>query len=75
MLKRTPVVCRQSGGSLEKAVPAALTLVMTLLLASVQAWAQAGMQAAADNISYNVGETVRLKVVYLHPQRRPRPWR
>jgi LmbE family N-acetylglucosaminyl deacetylase len=60
-------VCRRSGRSLVKVMPVALTLVMTLLLASVRAWAQAGVQAVADNISYNVGETVRLKVVFANP--------
>jgi LmbE family N-acetylglucosaminyl deacetylase len=50
------------------AVVSCVALASALLLSSVPAWAQAGIQAVADNISYNVGETVRLKVVYVRPE-------
>jgi len=44
-----------------------LALAIALLLSSVRAWPQAPAQAVTDNISYNVGETVRLRVVLPHP--------
>ena len=45
-----------------------VTLAIALALASIRAWPQTGPQAVADNISYNIGETVHLKVVCLRPE-------
>jgi LmbE family N-acetylglucosaminyl deacetylase len=50
-----------------------LALAIALLLSSVRAWPQAPAQAVTDNISYNVGETVRLRVVLPHPASAERP--
>jgi len=71
MLKRTLSVCRQLGRSVTKVIPAALALAIALLLSSVRAWPQA--QAVTDNISYNVGETVRLRVDFADPGASERP--
>jgi len=50
-----------------RTVSGVLVLAIALLLVAVRAWPQARAQAVTDNISYNVGETVRLRVVLPHP--------
>ena len=67
MLKRTLSGCRQPGRSLPRAVPVALALAIALLSSNVRLWPQAAPQAITDNISYNVGETVRLRVDFADP--------
>ncbi len=64
MLRRTLVVCRRLARNITPAIARCVALAIALALASVRAWPQAGPQAVADNISYNVGETLRLKVVF-----------
>jgi LmbE family N-acetylglucosaminyl deacetylase len=60
-------VCRQPGGSLPRAVSVALTSAIVLLCSSTRVRPQVAPQAVTDNISYNVGETVRLNVVFPRP--------
>jgi LmbE family N-acetylglucosaminyl deacetylase len=58
----------RSGRNMMPALASCVALASALLLTSVRAWSQAGIQAVADNISYNMGATVRLKVVYVRSE-------
>lgn len=56
-----------------RTVSGVLALAIALLLVAGRAWPQAPAEAVTDNISYNVGETVRLRVVFPHPASAERP--
>lgn len=71
MHKQPFPVCHRTGQ--RRTVSGVLALAIALLLSSVRAWPQAPAQAVTDNISYNVGETVRLRVVLPHPASAERP--
>lgn len=57
------ILLRGLRASMLQAISAAVTVVLGWLVPTALASAQAGTQVVADNLSYNAGETVRLRVV------------
>jgi LmbE family N-acetylglucosaminyl deacetylase len=55
-----------------KLVSRALVLAVGIALAATGAWPQETLKAVTDNVSYNVGAEVRLRV-FLPPSEHPRP--
>jgi len=64
MLKSPSSVRHRRGRSVPKAIAGTLALAVGLLLATVRGWPQAGLQAVAENTSYNVGDKVRLNILF-----------
>ena len=63
MLHYAPFAACAAGANRAKLAARSLALATTLLLATVPAWPQAALQAVTDQISYNIGDSVRLRLV------------
>jgi LmbE family N-acetylglucosaminyl deacetylase len=72
MMRMRPYIRRIWAGTITaKSAFRAFTLVFGIVLTATGAWPQNALKAVTDNVSYNTGSEVRLKV-FLSPSERPR---